>query len=87
MSATVEITEKDGVYTAVDAETGERGTGESRALALAALAVRLHGGDEIPDDMDPKAAIQLLSSRTQARFDEEGVSEDDVEDAVAWARE
>lgn len=87
MSATVEIREKDGVYTAVDAETGERGKGETRALALAALAVRLHDEDGRPEDVDPKVALQLLSSRVQARFEDEEVSEDDVEDAISWARE
>lgn len=54
ISATVEITEKDGVYTALDAETGERGTEESRALALAAPAVCLYDESEIFGHVDTK---------------------------------
>lgn len=85
MSATVEISEEDGEYTAVDLETGITGIGKTRALALAALAVRL-GADEDPIDADTRAELRALADRMRRRFEEEGVTEDDLEDAIAWAR-
>jgi len=88
MSATVEITEGDGVYTAVDSETGVTGRGSSRAMALAALAVQLQGlDDELAEELDPKTTLKVLSASAQERFDEEGVTEEDIDDAIAWARE
>lgn len=84
MSATVEISEEDGEYTAVDLETGVAGVGGTRALALAALAVRL-GADE-SDELDPGAELAALADRTRQRFEEEDVTEDDVDEAIAWAR-
>jgi len=88
MSATVEITEEDGRYTAVDSETGATGVGESRALALAALALRLGERDDdiAVDDADTETALRALGARVRHRFEEEGVAEDDVDDAIAWAR-
>ncbi|PSQ33559.1 hypothetical protein BRD09_00405 [Halobacteriales archaeon SW_10_68_16] len=87
MSATVEITEGDGVYTAVDSETGATGRGGSRAMALAALAVQLQGLDEeMADELDPTTTLKVLSGSVQERFEDEDVSEEDVEDAIAWAR-
>lgn len=83
MGATVEITEEDGRYTAVDSETGASGTGDSRAAALAALALRL-GTAEGGEGSD--AMLRALSERVQQQFAEEGVTEDDVDDAIAWAR-
>lgn len=87
MSATVEITEDDGEYTAVDTETGAAGVGSSKALALAALAVRLGSEEEgATEERDATADVEALSARISDRFEEEGVTEADVEDAVAWAR-
>jgi hypothetical protein len=88
MSATVEITEEDGRYTAVDSETGVTGVGKSRALALAALALRLseHDGDFEDENTDSEATLRALGARVRDRFDDEGVTEDDVEDAIAWVR-
>ena len=86
MSATVEITEDDGMFTAVDSETGKTGRGESRAIALAALAVQLQSNDEGVDELDAKTALQVLGERVRSRFDEEDVTEEDVEDAIARAR-
>lgn len=85
MSATVEISEDDGEFTAVDHETGISGVGSSRALALAALAVEL-GSLDGPDAVDPVAGVDGLADRTRRRFEVEGVTDDDVEDAIAWAR-
>lgn len=85
MSATVEIREKNGEYTAIDSETGTVGIGNTRATALAALAVRL-GAEEKGLDTDDRTELQALADRTRERFDKQGVTEDDVEDAIAWAR-
>lgn len=85
MSATVEISEDDGEYTAVDHQTGVSGVGSSRALALAALAVEL-GSLDGPDAVDPAAEIDALADRTRRRFEAADVTDDDVEDAIAWAR-
>lgn len=85
MSATVEITEKNGEYTARDSDTGATGTGKTRATALAVLAARL-GAEEELADVDRKAELRALTEGTRQRFDAEGVTEDDIEDAIAWAR-
>jgi hypothetical protein len=85
MSATVEITEDDGQYTAVDSETGASGVGSTRAMALAALAVRL-GAEEKHGPADSRSELRALADRTRRRFEENGVTDDDVEDAVEWAR-
>lgn len=81
MSATVEITERDGEYTAVDTETGVRGVGDTRAMALAVLAVEL-GAQEADDGPD----VRTLAERTRRRFEQEGVTEETVGEAIAWAR-
>ncbi len=86
MSAQVEIREDDGGYTAIDGETGTTGRGDTRAIALATLAIRLHAGEGDAGDLDSKTALRLLSARVQDRFEDEGVTEDDVSDAIAWAR-
>jgi hypothetical protein len=36
---------------------------------------------------DLRGEYERLSERVQKRFEAEGVSEDEVEDAIAWARE
>lgn len=85
MSATVEISEDEGEFTAVDSETGAVGIGNTKATALAALAVRL-GAEEGAAAADDVVELRTLADRTRRRFEEEGVTEDDVEDAIAWAR-
>lgn len=85
MSVTVEISEEDGEYTAVDSETGAIGIGNTRAMALAALAVRL-GAEERGSDSDNRAELRALADRTRERFEDEEVTGDDVEDAIALAR-
>jgi hypothetical protein len=85
MSATVEISEENGEYTAVDSETGAVGIGNTRAMALAALAVRL-GAEEGRAEASRRAELRSLADRTRERFEEADVTEGDVEDAIAWAR-
>ncbi|MFB6073946.1 MAG: hypothetical protein ABEJ89_02930 [Haloarculaceae archaeon] len=85
MSATVEITEKDGRYTAVDSETGASGVGKTRAMALAALAIRL-GAQEAHGGGGRESELRALADRTRKRFEEKGVTDADVEDAIEWAR-
>lgn len=82
MSAMVEITEEDGEYRAIDVETGTTGAGETRAKALIALAIRL--GEF--EDADAREDVRALAERTRRRFQEEGITEDHVSDAIAWAR-
>lgn len=84
MGATVEIREEDGEYTAVDGETGITGVGDTKAIALAELAVRLDAEGE--GEWNDAAKLKELSARISQRFDEEGVTEADVADAIAWAR-
>ena len=85
MSAVVEITEENGEYRAYDPETGASGTGNSRSVALAVLAARL-GAEEGRDDAELRAELETLAERTRRRFEEEGVTEADLEDAITWAR-
>ena len=85
MSGTVEVSEENGEYTAVDSRTGATGVGTTRALALAALAVRL-GGDEAASGIDEESELRRLADRTRRRFEAEGITEDDVDEAIAWAR-
>lgn len=86
MSAPVEIRKEDGGYTAIDPETGTRGSGETRAIALAALALGLLVGDDAAEDLDSKTALRLLSARMQERFQAKGATEEDVAEATALAR-
>ena len=85
MSVTVEISEENGQYTAIDSETGVAGIGNTRAMALAALAVRL-GAEEERRGADERAELRAFADRTRERFEEEGIAEDDVKDAIALAR-
>lgn len=85
MGAVVEITEEDGKYRAYDPETGASGTGNTRSVALAVLAARL-GAEEGRDDAELRAELESLAERTRRRFEEEGVTEEDIEDAITWAR-
>lgn len=88
MSATVEITEEDGKFAAIDGETGATATGKTRAIALAALAVKLGAREGVPADTpeNSKAELRALGANVRNRFEEESVDEEDVEDAIAWAR-
>lgn len=88
MSATVEITEEGGRYTAIDTETGAAGSGRTKAMALVALAAALDGGVSLPagEEADVEERLRELSARVQHQFDEAGISEDDIEDAIQWAR-
>lgn len=88
MSATVEFTERDGTYTAVDTETGAAGSGDTKAIVLVALATALGGGVSLASEgsLDPEDALRALQARVGRRFASEGVRENDVKDAVEWAR-
>lgn len=85
MGATVEITEENGRYRAHDNETGATGTGATRATALAVLATRL-GAEEELVDANLEAELRALTEDTRRRFENEDVTEDDVAEAVEWAR-
>lgn len=88
MSATVEIIEEDGTYTAIDTDTGAAGSGRTKAMALVALATAIDGGVTLPagEESGVEERLNALSARVQKQFDEAGVREDDIEDAIRWAR-
>jgi hypothetical protein len=83
MSGTVEIREEDGAYTAVDADSGIAASGDSKPMALIALAAALQKGDE---GSDAEAELRALAERVRTRFEAEDVTEEDVEGAITWAR-
>lgn len=85
MSATVEITEEEGQYRARDLETGTSGTGATRAGALAVLVARL-GATEDFTEADRHVALETLAEGTRRRFEEYDVTEEDVAEAIEWAR-
>ena len=86
MSATVEITKDDGTYTAVDTESGATGSGRTKAMALVALAAALGGGVIGGDGPDAADELRTLAADVQERFEEAGVTEDDVDEAIEWTR-
>lgn len=85
MSATVEITESDGVYTAVETATGVEADGPTKALALIALALALEEFEQ-GEEQSSESELRALAERTRQRFETKDVTEADVEDAIAWAR-
>lgn len=80
-TTTVEIREKDGSYTAVDDETGVSATAPSKAEALLELSSLLLS----ESDVDYRSVYESLSEEVHRRFEEEGVDEDTVEEAIEWA--
>lgn len=96
---TVEVSEDaSGRVTAVDAASGTTGEGDSVPEALVELARKIA---EIEGDLDvlteaTMAALERadaeaaeffeLSGTIRARFREEGVTDEDVDEAIEWAR-
>jgi len=76
---------RNGKYRAYDPETGASGAGNTRSVALAVLAARL-GAEEGRDPAELGAELEELAEQTQRRFEEEGVTEEDIEAAITWAR-
>lgn len=88
MSAIRKIEDEDTV-TLVDEDTGAEGEGSTVTVALIDLAVKLQKlTDESlsAEDTESLAELVEMTAETQKRFEEEGVDESDVEDAVEWAR-
>jgi len=88
MSAIKKIEDEDTV-TLVDEDTGTEGEGSTVTVALIDLAVNLQGlADESlsTDNTESLARLVDMTAETRKRFEEEGVDETDVEDAVEWAR-
>jgi len=81
-TTTVEIREEDGMYTAIDDETGVSATAPSKAEALLELSGLLLSDT----DVDYRSVYESLSEEVQKRFEEEGVEEDTVKEAIEWAR-
>lgn len=88
MSAIKKI-EEDETVTLVDEDTGAEGEGSTVTVALIDLAINLQKlTDESLSTEDTESLAELvgMTAETQKRFEEEGVEESDVEDAVEWAR-
>ena len=81
--------EEEETITLVDEDTGAEGEGSTVTVALIDLAINLQKlTDQSPPTEDTESLAELaeMSAETQKRFEEEGVDESDVEDAVEWAR-
>ena len=81
--------EDEGNVTLVDEDTDAEGEGSTVTVALIDLAINLQKlTDQSPSTEDTESLAELvgMSAETQKRFEEEGVEESDVEDAVEWAR-
>lgn len=86
MSTTVEVSERDdGGYTAVDTTTGAAGEGEPVAEALEQLDDFLRDLEDVGRD-DSAEQLRTLSERTKEGFEAEDVTDEDIEDAIDWAR-
>lgn len=93
---TVDISRRrDGRFTAVEAETGATGEGDTPTEALASLARALATAEEtarieeILNDSEESSTIGEfieISRTVQERFEDEEVDEDDVTEAIEWAR-
>jgi formiminotetrahydrofolate cyclodeaminase len=88
MSAIKKI-EDEGNVTLVDEDTGAEGEGSTVTVALIDLAINLQKLTDqslSTEDTESLAELVGMAAETQKRFEEEGVEESDVEDAVEWAR-
>ena len=93
MSATSRVTiqrDERGQYTVVDEETGITVEGASKADALETLTATLRHLDDLPErdaaDLPVDDGYDELSERVQARFEDRDITEEDIEDAIEWAR-
>lgn len=85
--STVEITEREGGgYSAVETETGAFGEGETLADALEKLAESLRRAETRDDTGDPEATYAEVAAEVRERFEAQEISEEDVQDAIEWAR-
>lgn len=85
--STVEITEHEGGgYSVLETETGAFGEGETLADALEELAESLRNVETDDETGDPEARFADVAEDVRERFETQGVSEADVEDAIEWAR-
>lgn len=85
--STVEITEHEGGgFSVLETETGTFGEGETLADALEQLAERLRNVETVDGTGDPEARFADVAEAVRERFETEGVSEGDLEDAIEWAR-
>ncbi|ARS89624.1 hypothetical protein [Natrarchaeobaculum aegyptiacum] len=84
-TSTVEVSQIDGQFEAVDSETGVVGEGSTRVSALNDLVGRLLEFQATIED-DPVGVSREVRERTQRRFEEKGIEQDEVERAIEWAR-
>jgi len=87
VNSAVEITEREGRYTARDAATGLTGEGATRATALLSLAGALQlVEDADTDPTDRQRQLRQLATETRTRFEDADTDETAVEEAIRWAR-
>lgn len=85
--STVEVTQREGGgFTVVETETGALGEGDTLADALEQLAESLRRTEHTNQATDPEATYETIAEGVRKRFREEGLTEEDVEDAIEWAR-
>lgn len=85
--STVEVNEREGGgYTVIETDTGALGEGETLADALEQLVENLRKIERGEEETDPEATYERVADRVRRRFEEEEVTEEDIEDAIEWAR-
>lgn len=75
-------------WKAIERTTGEEASGPSWAVALLVviIALLLKSDDEDDREDDSDTVWADATSDVKQRFDEENVTDEDVEDAIEWAR-
>ena len=93
MSATSRVTiqrDERGQYTVMDEETGITAEGASKTDALETLTATLRRLDELSErdtaNLPADDGYDELSERIQTRFENRNITDEDIEDAIEWAR-
>lgn len=79
-------------WTATEQITGQEASGPSWVLTLIILiilvALNSDSDDTLPadDDADPEEVWKEVTAESKRRFDEEDITDSDIEDAIRWAR-
>ncbi len=76
MSRSIKRKETSDGVTVIDEKTGEEATGETYVEAL----------EELTEHLSSLAVLNTLFDDVQERFEETGTTEEDVEEAIEWAR-
>ena len=81
-------------WTATEKTTGTEASGPFEVVALVVLLIIILASDSdaetesngVADSEDPEEVWHEATAETKRRFDDENVTEGDVEDAIEWAR-